>query len=75
MSKKFHISISTTDFDASVRDYSARLESVPDVVVPNRYARWRTDLLNFSISCKPAQPGGIIRHIGFEDSGAHEFIP
>jgi hypothetical protein len=66
-SKRFHISVSTTDYDASVADYSARLGTKPDAVIPGRYARWRTDLLNFSISCKPDQPGGIIRHIGFED--------
>jgi hypothetical protein len=67
MTKRFHISISTMDFDGSVADYTVRLGAKPDVVVQGRYARWRTDLLNFSISCKPGQPGGIIRHIGFEN--------
>jgi catechol 2,3-dioxygenase-like lactoylglutathione lyase family enzyme len=66
--KRFHISISTADFEASVRDYTARLGAKPDVTVQGRYARWRTDLLNFSISCKPDQKGGLVRHIGFEDA-------
>ena len=72
-SKRFHISVSTTNFDASVRDYTARLDAKPDVVVEGRYARWRTDLLNFSISCKPGQKGGIVRHIGFEDADEANF--
>jgi hypothetical protein len=67
--KRFHISVSTTDFDASMRDYSARLGAKPDMTVAGRYARWRTELLNFTISCKPGQPGGLVRHIGFEDDG------
>lgn len=73
MTKRFHISVSTTDFGGSVADYTARLEAKPDVVIPGRYARWRTDLLNFSISCKPDQPGGLIRHIGFEDANEATF--
>ncbi len=73
MARRFHISISTTDFDASLRDYTARLGSKPDTVIAGRYARWRTELLNFSISCKPDKPGGIIRHIGFEDDSLTDF--
>ena len=75
MTKRFHISVSTTDFNASLEDYTNRLGAKPDRVLPGRYARWRTELLNFTVSCKPDQPGGIIRHIGFEDdtaSGFHE---
>jgi len=71
--KRFHISVSTADFEASVRDYTARLGAPPDVSIPGRYARWRTDLLNFTVSCKPGQPGGIIRHIGFEDEALSNF--
>jgi len=72
-STRFHISVSTTDFGTSVRDYTARLQTKPDVMIAGRYARWRTDLLNFTVSCKPDQPGGIIRHIGFEDADASVF--
>ena len=56
--KKFHISLSTEHFDASVTEYTKRLGCAPDKVVTGRYARWRTDLLNFTLSCKPGQKGG-----------------
>ena len=71
--KRFHISISTADYDASVADYSNRLGQAPDVEIKGRYARWRTELLNFTVSCKPGQPGGTVRHIGFEDDGEVAF--
>jgi len=74
MSKKFHISISTENFDGSVKDYSNRLNAKPEVVVPGRYALWRTEILNFSISCKPGQKAGMVRHIGFEDGAAEKFV-
>jgi hypothetical protein len=61
------------DFDAALTEYSSRLGTTPDAVVTGRYARWRTDLLNFTISCKPGQPGGIVRHIGFEDDREPRF--
>jgi hypothetical protein len=70
---RFHISIAVDDFDASVSDYSRRLGVSPGVVAPGRYALWRTPLLNFSISCKPDEMPGRVRHIGFEDDGAQGF--
>jgi len=73
MTRRVHISVSTTDYEGSLRDYTQRLGMKPDVTIPGRYARWRTDLLNFSISCKPDQPGGIIRHIGFEEDASPDF--
>lgn len=66
--KRFHISISVDDFAAAVSDYSKRLNCEPCVVQAGRYAQWRTDLLNFTISCKPGEKAGRVRHIGFEDS-------
>lgn len=71
--KKFHISLSTEHFDASVTEYTKRLGCAPDKVVTGRYARWRTDLLNFTLSCKPGQKGGTVRHIGFEEDAAEGF--
>lgn len=71
--KRFHISIAVTDYDASVADYTKRLGCAPDKQVKGRYARWRTDLLNFTVSCKPGQEGGAVRHIGFEDPDATIF--
>ena len=36
--KKLHIALATSDLDASVADYSARLETAPCSVVPGAYA-------------------------------------
>jgi len=71
--KRFHISISVQDFAAAITDYTKRLGAAPCVVKDGRYALWRTDILNLSISRKPDQPAGIIRHIGFEDDEAKIF--
>jgi len=67
VARRFHISISTENYAASVADYSGRLGKQPDIKVEGRLAIWRTDALNFSISCKPGQKGGMVRHIGFEE--------
>ena len=71
--RKFHLSIAVTDYSASVSEYSNRLGCQPAVEVSGRYALWRTDLLNFSISCKSGQPGGVVRHVGFEDESETVF--
>lgn len=71
--KRFHISIAVSNFEASLGDYSQRLGVQPCVVSEGRYALWRTELLNFSISCKPGETAGIVRHIGFEDDDATGF--
>ena len=71
--KRFHISISVQDFAAAVADYSLRLEVGPCVINEGRYALWRTELLNLSISRKEDQPAGMVRHIGFEDDAAVGF--
>jgi hypothetical protein len=71
MGRKFHIAINTTNLDASISDYTLRLECRPCVIVPNEYALWRTEFLNFSIRC--SNDGGNFRHLGWEDSTALEF--
>lgn len=68
--KRFHISIAVSDFAAALADYSQRLQAVPCVVSAGRYAQWQTECLNFTISCKPGQKAGQVRHIGFEDDTA-----
>jgi len=73
--KRFHISLSVGDFAASLADYNHRLGCAPYALLDGRYALWKTDILNFSISCKPGETAGTVRHIGFEDdslSGATE---
>jgi hypothetical protein len=71
--KRFHISIAVSDFAAALADYNRRLQAQPCVVADGRYALWRTDILNLSISCKPGQTAGVVRHVGFEDDNATGF--
>lgn len=70
--KRFHIALAVADLDASIEDYSRRLEKSPMVVVPGKYAMWRTESLNFSISQIP-EHAGELRHLGFEDAAASGF--
>ncbi len=71
--KRFHISIAVSDFAASLAEYTKRLGCEPILLVEGRYALWKTDLLNFTISCKEGQQAGVIRHIGFEDAAEKNF--
>lgn len=70
--KKIHIAIGVLDIARSVEDYSQRLGSQPSVVIPNEYALWRTEILNFSIRRVSELPG-TLRHLGWEDSAASNF--
>lgn len=70
--KRFHIALAVANLDASVEDYTRRLEQPPTVVVPGRYAMWRTDLLNFSINEMP-EKAGQLRHVGFEDDAVEGY--
>ena len=71
--KKFHIAISTNRIAETVKDYSARLNAEPDLVVPGEYALWRTATLNLSIRQDLTCASGELRHLGWEDSTAIEF--
>ena len=55
--KKVHLALGVADFDASVREYTARLGVSPCCTVEGSYALWRTDLLNLSIRVDPASAG------------------
>jgi hypothetical protein len=70
--KRFHIALAVADLEASIADYSARLNQPPQVVVADTYAMWRTDLLNFSINRQPERAGQL-RHVGFEDDEVRGF--
>ncbi|MDB4971691.1 MAG: hypothetical protein JWN48_32 [Myxococcaceae bacterium] len=70
MSKRLHIALAVQDYEASLREYTARLQTPPCCTVEGTYALWRTDQLNLSISVKPDQPPGQLRHLGFEDPQA-----
>ncbi len=71
--KKFHIALSVSDLDASIKDYSQRLGLQPTLVVENHYALWRTDCLNVSLRVDSNQVPGNLRHLGWEDSTAEAF--
>ena len=70
--KKIHIAIGVSDIAQSVADYSQRLGCQPAVVVPNEYALWRTDSINFSIR-RDSENAGKLRHLGWEDSSVSQF--
>lgn len=71
--KKLHIAISTDRIEESIKDYSARLGAEPCSHMPNEYALWRTDSLNFSIRQDPSRAPGELRHLGWEDDSAPAF--
>ncbi|WP_049721988.1 VOC family protein [Gilvimarinus polysaccharolyticus] len=70
--KRFHIALAVKELTSSIADYSQRLGGPPTVVVPEKYAMWRTDTLNFSINEIPAKAGQM-RHLGFEDDSVDGF--
>jgi len=70
--KRFHIALAVRNLQTSIVDYSQRLGQEPTIVVPQKYAMWRTDLLNFSINENP-ECAGQLRHLGFEDDEAQGF--
>lgn len=70
--RRIHIALAVDNIDASIADYTRRLEAEPAVVVPNRYALWRTPEVNLSITIGPVGPGSRLRHLGFEDDDAPE---
>ena len=64
--KRFHIALAVADLDDTISDYTARLGRAPVVVIPGKYALWRTDEVNLSIN-QTANSAGALRHVGFED--------
>lgn len=72
VTRKFHIALSVASLEASIEDYSQRLGCRPCTVVPDTYALWRTDTLNFSIRCVPTEAGKL-RHLGWEEDDAPLF--
>lgn len=67
--KRFHLALGVEDIEASVKDYSKRLGADPVLVIPGRYALWRTPQLNFSVRHIPGNDAGL-RHVGWEDPEA-----
>ena len=67
--KKFHLAISTDNIEATVEDYSNRLNARPCLVIPQEYALWRTETLNISVR-RDRFSTGSLRHLGWEDPNA-----
>lgn len=69
---KVHLAIAVRDIASSVAEYSQLLGAEPVLVIPDAYALWRTEILNFSIRQTPSQHGAV-RHVGFEDPNTERF--
>lgn len=63
--KRFHVHVSVSDLDASVRFYSSLFAATPAVLKAD-YAKWMLDdpLVNFAISTRGAPAG--IEHLGIQ---------
>jgi len=70
--RRIHIALAVASIVDSVEDYSRRIGAPPTVVVPQKYAMWRTSQMNFSINELPERAGQL-RHLGFEDDDATGF--
>ncbi len=71
--KKLHLALGVANLAATIADYSQRFSQPPSLVIPATYALWRTETLNISIRQVPAQEGGPLRHLGWEDDQATQF--
>ncbi|NJK62790.1 MAG: hypothetical protein HC921_08990 [Synechococcaceae cyanobacterium SM2_3_1] len=72
--QRFHLAIGVADIPTSVADYSRRLACPPVLVIDGEYALWRTPTLNFSIRKTAIETAGMVRHLGWEDDAATEFL-
>lgn len=68
---RFHVALGVPDVARSVPEYSVRLGRAPSVHVPNEYALWRTEQVNFSI--RRTEGPAALRHLGLEDPTATSF--
>jgi hypothetical protein len=57
--KRVSLALGITDVESSADDSSQRLGCRPDLLIPGKYALWRTDAVNLSI-----------RKVGHEEGGA-----
>jgi hypothetical protein len=73
MTKKLHLALGVASIEESVNDYRQRLGQDPDLVIPEQYALWRTEYLNFSIRKVSKNEVGCLRHLGWETSEAEAF--
>jgi hypothetical protein len=59
--KRFHLALGVSDVEASVDDYSQRLGCRSGLLIPGKYALWRTDAVNLSIRKVGHEAGGARR--------------
>lgn len=69
--KRFHVNVSVTDLDQSIRFYSGLFAAEPAVVKPD-YAKWMLDdpRVNFAITTRGDRKG--IDHLGIQVEDAAE---
>lgn len=66
--QKLHLALAVKDLEMAVAQYSKRLGREPVAKAESRYALWRTDILNLSIT-QSFEDAGNLRHLGFEHPG------
>jgi hypothetical protein len=47
--KRLHLALGVADVEASANDYLQRFVCQPDLIIPETYALWHTDVVNLSI--------------------------
>ena len=66
-----HIALAVKDLEEAICEYSRKFACEPTAIASKRYALWRTDSLNISITQIPDKAGQL-RHLGFESQGLSE---
>jgi hypothetical protein len=57
--KRFPVAFGIADVESFAGDYSQRLGCRPDLLIPGKYALWRTDAVNLSIRKVGHEEGGL----------------
>jgi hypothetical protein len=65
--KRVHLALGVLDAEVSPKNYSQRLGCRPDLLIPGKYALWRTDAVNLSIRKVGHEEGGVRRGHGSGD--------
>jgi hypothetical protein len=69
--QRIHIALAVKNLDESIKDYAQRLAVQPSFVANDKYALFRTDMLNLSIT-QDQENAGQLRHLGVENSQAQD---
>ena len=72
MAKRVHIALSVKNLQESINDYTKRLGVNPSFIANDKYALFRTDTINLSIT-QNIDTVCSLRHLGFEDDETTEF--